>query len=508
MRWFPAYCHNMDVTGKAPKVRTLIEAQVVVDTLWDMVQRLSQQANKLMFDSKELHKLQEKNKTNSKNSSLPPSRDKVSKNKSNAKRNEQRKKNRKKQGGQPGHQKHERTLLPQDKVDHTVNCIPSNVCSCGGEVTVDFNINRRHQQYEFPVIKPIVTEYKIYSGSCDQCNKTQRGSLPCGVSWSMLGPRATAMTAHLSGTYRISKKNIVNLYQDVFGFSISSGMVCKAEKTVSQALETPVDEAKQFIQSSDNVGVNADETGFKEKGKTMWAWIAISRLVCVFMIRKGRTKKVAQELLGEEFKGILCSDRYSSYNWIPNEQRQICWAHLERDFRKISERTGTSAIIGAELLECTNTLFHHWHKFKEGRINRQTLKRNTKPIRLNIENLLRRGTRSKNKKTAGTCRHILSFGTALWRFIEVENIEPTNNLSEQKIRTLVIWQKTNFGTQSQAGSLYMERIMSVVATCRLQNRNILEYLTDAVKSYVGKYAPPSLLPSFSENDTKVISLAA
>ena len=225
------------------------------------------------------------------------------------------------------------------------------------------------------------------------------GKLSEGVSWSMLGPRATAMTAHLSGTYRISKQNIVNMYQDIFNFSLSAGMVCKAEKTVSKSLEIPAEEAKQFVQSTDNVSVNADETGFKEKGKKMWAWIAITCQISVFIIRKNRAKKVAQELLGANFKGTLCSDRYSVYQWISSHQHQICWAHLDRDFRKISERSGTSRGIGLDLLEQTDKLFHYWHQFKAGVIDCKTLKRKTRPIRTFIEGLLRRGRVSRNKKS-------------------------------------------------------------------------------------------------------------
>ena len=271
-------------------------------------------------------------------------------------------------------------------------------------------------------------------------------------------------------------------------------MVCKAEQTVSRALASPVNEAKYFVRSANQVSVNADETGFKEKGKSMWAWIAVSCFVAVFMIRGSRNKKIAMELLGKNFKGILCSDRYSAYQWVSNVQRQICWAHLERDFRKISERAGSSNIIGTDLLNQTNQLFHFWHQFKDGHIDRVTLKKKTKPIKIFIEGLLRQGKRCRNNKTSGTCKNILSYDSALWRFLETENIEPTNNLSERLIRTIAIWRKTSFGTQSKAGSVYMERIMTVVATCKLQKRNVLEYLTSAVKSHLEKISFPSLLP--------------
>jgi hypothetical protein len=376
-------------------------------------------------------------------------------------------------------------------------------------VILDAKIHRRHQQHEFPVIRPIVTEYQIYSGTCIGCHKTQLGKLPNGVSWSMLGPRATAMTANLSGTYRISKQNIVCMYRDIFDFSISTAMVCKAEKTVSHALEAPVDQAKDYIRSADKVGVNADETGFKEKNQSMWAWIAVSCFVAVFLIRNSRSKKVAEELLGKDFKGILSSDRYSAYQWIPNKKRQICWAHLERDFRKISERPGTSSAIGAGLLAQTNKLFHYWHQFKDGDINQDILKKKTKPIRVFIECLLQQGKRSKNQKTAGTCRNILSYDSAIWRFLETNHIEPTNNLAERLIRTVAIWRKTSFGTQSKSGSLYMERIMTVVATCKLQKQNILDYLTRAVKSYIEKSDFPSLLPVVDNiHNNTVLAVAA
>jgi hypothetical protein len=482
---------DINLKGKAPKANTVEEANEIIKALWAVIQ-----------------KLLERLETNSKNSSLAPSKDRSSKNKSNIKRNEERRKNSKKSGGQPGHKKQERILLPLDKVDNVVQCYPDDKCHCGGQVILNTEAHRRHQQYEFPIIRPIVTEYQIHSGLCNQCNKKQQGKLPSGVSFSMLGPRATAMTANLSGTYRISKQNIVNMYRDIFDFNLSVGMVCKAEKTVSHALSAPVNQAKHFIRSANQVGVNSDETGFKEKGKKMWAWIAASCLVAVFIIRGGRSKKIAKALLGKNFRGILCSDRYSAYQWVPNEKRQICWAHMERDFRKISERVGSSSIVGAELLAQTNNLFHFWHQFKDGHIDRDTLKKKTRPIRIFVEGLLRQGIRSKNKKTSGTCRNILSYGPALWCFLKTDGIEPTNNLAERLIRTIAIWRKTSFGTQSKAGSLYMERVMTVVATCKLQGRNILNYLTCAVKSYIEKSALPSLLPKITASTNVTLAVAA
>jgi len=455
--------------------------------------------------SARIAKLEERQKTNSKNSSLPPSKDKSSKNKTNAKRNAKRKALGRKRGGQPGHKKHERSLVPQEAVDHTVICLPPTECGCGGRVDCAKTNFRRHQQYEFPVIKPIVTEYQLYTGHCQHCKKSHKGRLPLGVSWSMLGPRATAMTAHLSGSYRLSKKNIVNIYSDLFNFTCSTGMVCKAEQTVSQALQGPVSAAHDFIKHAKHQGVNADETGFKQQGKGHWAWLATHQNVAVFLIRKNRSKKVAKELLGTEFNGILCSDRYNAYNFVDKEQRQYCWAHLDRDFCKMAGRSGVSKIIGNALMTLTDTLFHHWHLFIDGKISRRQLRARIRRLREKILVQLRRGKRARNSATAGTCRTLLKYEKSLWLFAKIDGIEPTNNLAERLIRTLVIWKKTSFGTQSKKGSTYMERIMSVVATCKLQHRNILEYLTQAVQCFVEKTKPPSLLPEIKENEQALIA---
>ena len=199
---------NINLQGKVPKANTLEEANQIIKALWDVLQKLS-----------------ECQKTNSKNSSLAPSKDKSSKNKSNLKRNEERRKNPKKTGGQLGHKKHERAPLPLNKVNQVLPCYPKSQCACGGQISLNTNAYRRHQQYEFPVIRPFVTEYQIYAGTCNQCCKKQQGTLPMGVSLSMLGPRATAMTANLSGTYRISKQNIVNMYRDIFDFNLYKSLL-------------------------------------------------------------------------------------------------------------------------------------------------------------------------------------------------------------------------------------------------------------------------------------------
>ena len=473
---------KLDFTKPAPSPATLKEANEIISFLWSYCAK-----NKNL--ESEVKELKEQLNTNSQNSSLPSSKDKPS----SKKKPKKKKRSTRKQGAQPGHSAHKRELVPVEEVDHVEECNPTKQCSCGGLVIKSKN-HRKHQYFELPVIKPIVTEYQMFSGKCCVCEKTYWGTLPANVSTGMLGPRAIAMVATLTGSYRVSKRNVVNLFEDIYRFKISVGSVSKAEKIASMALKGPVEEAKTFIKTVDNIEVHADETGHKEKGKRMWAWVAVALLVSVFIIRASRGSKVAKELLGENFKGILNSDRWSAYTWVKTRIRQLCWAHLKRDFKKISERSGTSGIIGDELLLQTNRMFSYWDKVKSGQKTKADFQRYMKCIRKNVEGLLIRGTRCKNKKTSGTCKHILNLKEALWTFVDRDGIDPTNNTAEQVIRTHVIWTKTSFGTQSPAGTEYMERVLTAVGSCKLQKRNVLDFMTDAVQSYFSSSKQPSLIP--------------
>ena len=444
----------------------------------------------------EIDELKEKLNTNSKNSSMPPSKDlKKSMDKSNGKRRGNKKK--RKQGGQPGHPKHKRELVPESEVDHVEKLPPKKQCECQGLIIPSGNYLRQ-QQFELPPITPVVTEYQRQEGSCCNCGKRHFGKLPNKAANFILGPRAIAMVATLTGSYRTSKRNVVALFHDIYRFKISTGTICKAEKIASAALKYPVEEAKKFIKNK-KTEVHADETGHKEKGKRMWAWVAVACYLSIFIIRPSRGSIAAKELLGEDFSGTLITDRWSAYSWVSESLRQLCWSHLLRDFEKISERNGTSKKIGMKLIRLTEQMFRYWRKVKHNeKTKAQFQKYMTKKIP-EFEKLLRNGTRCKNKKTKGMCKEILKLKNALWTFVRKEGVEPTNNLAERTIRTHVIWTKTSFGTQSKVGTLYMERVLTVVGSCKLQQRNVLEFMTSAVNGYYENNRYPSLIPMNSDD---------
>lgn len=307
----------------------------------------------------------------------------------------------------------------------------------------------------------------------------------------MLGPYLLALIATLTSDYKMSKRDVSRFLMDFYSFSICIATVKRAEETVSVALESLVNEAKEYVKQQEIV--NADETSHFECGKRMWAWIAIANTVAIFLIASTRSKKAAKELLGATFKGILGSDRYRAYLWISSHCRQICWAHLKRDFKKISERTGKSKWIGLRLLVYTNRLFHYWHQVGDGTVTREQFKKLMEPIRHNVELLLIAGTTVDNLKTQGTCFEILKIKAALWNFIDKIGVEPTNNIAEQVLRKIVIWRKICFGTWSANGTLYLERVMTVVATCRLQKRSVYGFLREAIQAHLERKKSPSLL---------------
>ena len=456
--------------------QNVIEAQQnIIETQQEIIETLRN----------EIEDLKEKLNINSDNSSKPPSTDHF---KSNKKKKKKGKRNR---GGQPGHPGVTRHLLPESEVDQIERHLPPEYCSCGGNVKVTRRY-RRHQVHELPPIKMTVTEHKLFYGCCEECDKEHLAQLPNTIPTGMLGPCLLALIATLGSDYKMSKRDMTRLFTDLFRFTISIATVKRAEETVSTALEVPVEEAKAYVKAQKIV--NCDETSHAECGKRMWTWVAIANTVAVFMIATTRSAKAAKALLGETFKGVLGSDRYSSYSWIAAIYRQVCWAHLKRDFKKISERMGKSKMIGLRLLVYTRRMFHYWHQVRDGVLTRKQFKLLMKPIRRKVELLLVAGTQVRNSKTKGTCFEILKVKEALWKFVDKLGVEPTNNIAERVLRKIVMWRKVCFGTWSVNGTLYLERVMTVVATCRLQERSVFGFLCDAMQAHLEGKKSPSLLP--------------
>lgn len=402
-----------------------------------------------------------------------------------------------KRGGQTGHEGHHRGLLPSEEVDERVEVRPSTCEHCGADLVGSDPAPERQQKVEIPPIQPHVTEYRLHALKCGCCGEVTRGRLPEGVPAGCFMPRLLAVIALLSGAYRLSKRQIQDLLSDLLGIGISLGSIITVERSVSQALAEPVREAQEYVR--EQAVVHSDETSWRQASQRAWLWVAVTSWVTVFLIRLSRGAVVAKELLGEGFAGYLVSDRWSGYTWVELRRRQVCWAHLKRDFQKIADAQGGLARIGQSLLEQTQRLFKLWHRVRDGTLQRSSFATYASAIRGEIRALLEQGMACADAKIAGMCQKILSVEPAMWTFVRAVGVEPTNNDGERSLRHAVLWRKGSYGTQSEAGSRFVERILTVVMTLRQQHRNVLEYLTATCQSALRHESPPSLLPQTTDS---------
>jgi transposase len=431
--------------------------------------------------------LQEQLHQTSRNSSRPPSSDPPLPPRPHRPRGQHRR------GGQPGHPGSTRTLIPVEEVDEVMVLKPEQCTRCHAPLAGNDPAPWRHQVIEIPPIKPVVTEYQWHQLVCLTCGEVTRAAWPAGVPSGTYGPRVQATVALCTGAYRLSKRTTQQMMDDVCGISMSVGTVSQLERATTGVLAAPVEEARTDVH--EQKVAHLDETSWRQGDKGAWLWVAVTMWVTVFVVRLSRGGQVARELLGEGFAGILVTDRYSAYNWYPVRWRQLCWAHLLRDFEAMRGRSGASEKIGEALLAQAHQMFTWWHRVRAGTLQRSTFRSYMTPLRREVERLLEAGSRCGVSKTEGTCRDILKRREALWTFVQVAGVEPTNNGAERAIRPGVLWRKGSFGTQSAAGSRFVDSMLTVVATLKQQQRSVLEYLTTACEAALRGEAAPSLLPA-------------
>jgi len=289
-----------------------------------------------------------------------------------------------------------------------------------------------------------------------------------------------------------SQRDVRDILATLWQTDVSVGSIGLLEQAVSAALAAPVTEAQAYVQRQPVR--NADETSWREKTQRRWLWISVTPLVTIFRLLKTRGAAGAKELLGEVVWGIIGTDHYAGYHWIEPCQRQLCWAHLKREFVAWSERTGETARIGLALLAVEKQLFAWWYRVRDGTLAWPDFQVALLPLMARVSTLLQEGVAGADAKAQGTCRNLLKREAALWTFVWEPGVDPTNNCAERPLRRAVLWRRRSFGTQSKAGSQFVERILTAVTTLRQQHRDVLDYLTVACTTAICQTPPPSLLP--------------
>jgi transposase len=397
-------------------------------------------------------------------------------------------------GGQPGHTGHQRERLPADRV---VPVVPSRCGRCHRPLRGTDPNPLIHQVVEFPEIRPDVTDYELHELGCE-CGARTRASLPVGVPQGAFGPRLMAAVALCTSRFHMPKRMAQEFLADILGIEVALGSISKMEQSVSEAMAAPVEEARAAVQ--EQAVAHQDETGWYEgiekgrKGRA-WLWVAVTALVTVFRIARSRGAEVTKEMLGEGFRGFLVVDRWAAYRWVARGMRQLCWAHLVRDFCCFAERGGEGGRIGEKLLERAAIMFRLWHRIRDGTLTRRTFQRRMKPVERSVSRLLRKAAVCRDAKVAGMAKDILKHEPALFTFVYADGVEPTNNKAERALRNAVIWRKISFGTDSERGSRFVERILTVTTTLKQQRRRALTFLTTACEAQLHGRQPPSLLPA-------------
>jgi transposase len=381
--------------------------------------------------------------------------------------------------------------VPVEKVNEVVACTPTHCRRCGQALHGRDPQPHRHQVVELPLPIPHVTEYQQHRLACEHCGITTCGELPKGVSTTGYGPRFTSIVALCSGAYRMSKRMVAHFSQEVWGIPLSLGEVCALEQVVRRAVQEPADDVRDAVQWSDT---NVDETRWREQNRRVQLWTVVTPQASVYAIRRSRGAKVLHELLGKDYAGTIGSDRAKAYDCYPQRQRQLCWSHLRRDAQAMIDRGGPGRKVGEQLLDHANVLFAWRRRLREGRWSRSTWQQQMSGLRQSFRQELQWGTRVRCKKTAATCRELLTKERALWTFVRMPEIDETNNRAARALRHPVQWRKTSYGSQSERGSRFVESILTVLATCQQHQQNAFAYLTACCRAYFKTAMPPALIP--------------
>ena len=419
------------------------------------------------------------------NSSLPPSLQHP-----HARPQPRKRKSKRKRGGQSGHAKHERELIPAEQCDEVQTLKPTECRRCSAKLSGVDHQPLRHQVWELPEIKPHVTEYQRHRLKCSCCGETTCAELPVGVPEGQSGPRLMAFVALLMAYYRQSKRRTAEFLGAILGQPCCPALTVKIQNQVAAALRPLYEDAAAALPAQDQL--NIDETATKEENGKAWLWSFVARRFTVFAVRRTREATVLDDLLGDEFHGVVTCDRAKMYWQIG--RLQWCWAHLKRDFQAMIDSGNHRAKhLGQHLRRAACELFEHWADHRAGRITRAALLRRMGPVRRKVERWLRFGAENHIPDASGTCRELHGHREWLWMFLRHEGLEPTNNAGERSLRHAVIWRKLSFGTQSAAGSRFVETMLTVIETCRQQGRKVFALIAAAVQSRLAHQPAPPLL---------------
>lgn len=464
----------MDAPSLPPDVLAALPPAVLAFIQW--------QAAQIERLTARIAELEAKLGKDSTNSSKPPSTEHP-----HAKPIRPKPKSKRSHGGQPGHAKHERTLVPIEDCTAVIPCVPDTCRNCGAALTGADPEPIRHQVWELPEIKPLITEYQRHRLVC-HCGCSTCGVLPPGVPTGQAGPRLIAFSGLLMACFRQSKRRAALFLSTILNQPACPAWMVSLQNRAAEAVQAAYDELVAALPTETSLYL--DESPSKEGQKKSWVWTFVASTFTAFACRLSRAADVPKQLLGA-FAGVIHCDRARMY-WA-FDKLQYCWAHLKRDFQGlIDSPCGVKRRLGHDLMRPTEEMFALWEKVRDGTLSRSEFQQQMRAIRERVESVLLRGY--FDSRVRSFCTDLWEHRTRLWVFVDVEGVEPTNNAAERSLRHAVIWRKLSFGTQSAGGSRFVERMLTVIETCRKQKRDVFSWMMDAVQAHLAHRPTPSLRP--------------
>jgi transposase len=471
------------------------EAEAIYDAGRDVcVQFILDLACRVQQLEERLSRLEAAAREDSRTSSRPPSSDppktraqRRAEARAKAKELSRREGEQRQAGGQPGHRGAGRELRPEDLIDEIVDHFPDACGGCGREFAArQRRPGRRfgrHQVAELPPISVVWSEHRTHQLRCRHCLARTSARLPDGIDVSAFGPRLQAAVVTLTARHRVSRRGICELARDLFGVTLSTGSADAICQRASNALAGPHLHLQDRV--LDQGAVHVDETGWRTRGEDRALWTATTADAAFFVIAEHCNREQFNALIGSSYPGIVISDRWNGFSHLDPERRQVCWSHLQRDFRRHADGLGEQKTFGEQGLPLTNQLFAAWRSYQHEHHDRAQLQAEIAPIQTQLGKLLKDASpkRQKNRWHRQFANNLLKVWPALWTFTNIDGIEPTNNPAERALRSPVIHRKLSLGTHSNTGERFAERALSAAATCRMQRRSLFTYLSELLTAH-------------------------
>jgi transposase len=440
-----------------------------------------------------LRRLENQARQDSRTSSKPPSQDppktrqqRRAEARAKAKELLAREGERRKAGGQRGHPGAGRSLAPEDQVDEIVEHWPQACRGCGREFTEGEHRPGgrigRHQVIELPPISVMLVEHRTRRLRCPECEARTTAELPAEIEGSAFGPRLRAAIVTLTARNRISRCGAAELAGEMFGARLCAGSVDAICQHASGVLAGPYQQLREWILAQD--ALHTDETGWRTAGDARALWTLTTVGGSIFEIAEHCNREQFDELIGD-YEGIVVSDRWPGYNHLEPERRQVCWSHLQRDFRRHSEGLAEQKTFGEHGLRLTSRVFGSWRSYQHEHHDRDRLITEIASIQTELRTLLEHAGRNSKRTRFHRvfANNLLKIWPALWTFTMIEGVQPTNNPAERALRGPVIHRKLSHGTRSDDGERFAERALSAAATCRQQRRSLFEFLTELITAH-------------------------